>query len=57
MCSQRVPKLRSPQSVKVSNNVIGPDYYGIFASGPVTLTGGRNAYVNVTNKLGTAPAF
>lgn len=47
----------SPQTIKVAGNVIGPDYYGIFTSGPVTVTGGPNVYVGVTQKLGTAPAF
>jgi hypothetical protein len=47
----------SPQSVKVAHNLIGPDYYAIFTSGPVTLSGGPNAYVGVTQKLGTAPTY
>ncbi|HEY7008618.1 MAG TPA: NosD domain-containing protein [Jatrophihabitantaceae bacterium] len=47
----------SAQSVKVTGNVIGPDYYGIFTSGPVTITGGPNAYLAVTHKLGSAPTF
>jgi hypothetical protein len=43
--------------VKVTGNVIGPGYYGIFTSGPVTVTGGPNAYLAVTHKLGSAPTF
>jgi parallel beta-helix repeat protein len=47
----------SPQKVKVSGNIIGPDYYGIFTSGPVTVTGGKNLYVRVTHKRGSAATF
>jgi parallel beta-helix repeat protein len=47
----------SPLSIQVAGNLIGPDYYGIFTSGPVTVTGGPNAYYQVTDKLGTAPGF
>lgn len=47
----------SPQSIRVSGNIIGPDYYGIFTSGPVTVTGGPNVYIKTTQQLGTAPAF
>jgi parallel beta-helix repeat protein len=47
----------SPLSIRVAFNLIGPDYYGIFASGAVTVTGGPNFYVGVTRPLGTAPSF
>lgn len=47
----------SPQSIKVEGNVIGPDYYGIFTSGPVTVTGKANLFVRVTHQFGSAPAF
>jgi Right handed beta helix region len=47
----------SPLSITVTGNIIGPDYYGIFASGPVTVTGGSNVYYQVTNKMGTSPSF
>ncbi len=46
----------SPLSITVDHNIIGPDYYGIFASGPVTITGG-NAYVGVSDQIGTFPTF
>jgi nitrous oxidase accessory protein NosD len=46
----------SPLSIKVANNIIGPDYYGIFASGSVTITGG-NSYVGVNTEIGTFPTF
>ena len=47
----------SPLSIQVSGNIIGPDHYGIFASGPVTVTGGPNLYVGVDTKIGTFPTF
>lgn len=47
----------SPQSITVAKNVIGPDYYGIFTSGPVTVSGGQNVYVGVTHQQGSAPTF
>lgn len=47
----------SPQSIRVAGNIIGPDYYGIFTSGPVTVTGGQNVYIGVTHKLGSASTF
>lgn len=47
----------SPQSITVQGNVIGPDYYGIFTSGPVTVTGQRNTFVQVTTEVGSAPTF
>jgi hypothetical protein len=47
----------SPLSIVVADNIIGPDYYGVFTSGPVTVTGGPNLYYEVTQKLGTAPGF
>jgi len=47
----------SPLSIVVAGNLIGPDYYGVFTSGPVTVTGGPNAYTQVTQKLGTSPSF
>jgi hypothetical protein len=47
----------SPMSITVSANLIGPDTYGIFTSGPVTVTGWPNLYFGVTNKLGSSPNF
>ena len=47
----------SPQSVTVSRNLIHDDYYGIFTSGPVTLTQKHNHFQNVTQKLGTFATF
>jgi nitrous oxidase accessory protein NosD len=47
----------SPMSIKVAGNIIGRDYYGIFTSGPVTVTGRANHYFRVAHKLGTAPTF
>jgi hypothetical protein len=47
----------SPLSIEIAYNTIGPDYYGIFASGAVTVTRNANRYIGVTSKLGTAPTF
>jgi nitrous oxidase accessory protein NosD len=47
----------SAMSITVENNTIGPDHYGIFASGPVTITGAGNTFQNVDTELGTAPNF
>jgi hypothetical protein len=44
-------------TIRVSGNFIGPDYYGIFTSGPVTVTGGANSFFHVKHELGTAPTF
>jgi nitrous oxidase accessory protein NosD len=46
----------SPLSIRVAGNTIGPDYYGIFTSGPVTVRG-TNSYVQVKHELGTSPTF
>ncbi len=47
-----------PVKVRVRGNIIGPDYYGIFTSGPVLVQRvNRNAYVGVVQKLGTFPTF
>jgi parallel beta-helix repeat protein len=47
----------SPQTITVTGNVIHDDYYGIFTSGPVTVTGGRNHFFHVTEPFGSAPTF
>jgi parallel beta-helix repeat protein len=47
----------SAQSIKVAHNNIHDNYYGIFTSGPVTVTGGGNHFARVTQQLGTAPTF
>lgn len=47
----------SPMTIKVSGNQIHDDYYGIFTSGPVTLTGKHNRFHHVTQQLGTFPTF
>lgn len=47
----------SPQTITVKGNQIHDDYYGIFTSGPVTLTATQNQFHNVTTKVGTAPTF
>jgi len=47
----------SSQSIAVSGNVIHDDYYGIFTSGPVSVTGGRNHFVQVAQPFGSAPTF
>jgi hypothetical protein len=33
--------------ITVTGNIIGPDYYGIFTAGAVTVTGGHNSYHHV----------
>ncbi|MGX7677872.1 right-handed parallel beta-helix repeat-containing protein [Jatrophihabitans sp. DSM 45814] len=43
--------------ITITGNLIGPDYYGVFTSGPVTVRGSANRYFGVTHKLGTAPNF
>ncbi|HEX4492518.1 MAG TPA: hypothetical protein VH914_15025 [Acidimicrobiia bacterium] len=45
-----------PLTIRVASNVIGPDYYGVFTSGPVTVKG-TNSYVQVKHELGTSPTF
>lgn len=47
----------SPQTINVSGNQIHDDYYGVFTSGPVTVTGQHNRFHDVTAKLGTFPTF
>jgi parallel beta-helix repeat protein len=47
----------SPMTITVSGNQIHDDYYGIFTSGPVTLTGKHNHFHHVTQKFGTFPTF
>ncbi len=47
----------APQTITVKGNQIHDDYYGIFTSGPVTLTGKHNQFHNVTTKIGTFPTF
>jgi parallel beta-helix repeat protein len=47
----------SPQTIVVRGNEIHDDYYGIFTSGPVTLTAKNNQFQHVTTKIGTFPTF
>lgn len=47
----------SPLTIRVSGNLIGPDYYGVFTAGQVTLTGGHNIYRHVNQHLGSVPAY
>ena len=47
----------SPQTITVTGNRIHDDYYGMFVSGPVTLTGKHNQLHHVTTKIGTFPTF
>jgi parallel beta-helix repeat protein len=47
----------SPQTIVVKGNEIHDDYYGIFTSGPVTLTAKNNQLQHVTTKIGTFPTF
>ena len=49
--------LGSASPLKMSSNIIGPDYYGIFTAGAVTLTGGTNAYHHVTVKVAGVPTY
>jgi hypothetical protein len=47
----------SAQTFRVTGNVISDDYYGIFTSGPVTVTGGGNRFVRVNSPRGSAPTY
>jgi hypothetical protein len=47
----------APQTFTVTGNQIHDDYYGIFLSGPVTVTGSHNTFHHVTEKIGTFPTF
>jgi parallel beta-helix repeat protein len=47
----------SPQTITVTGNVIHDDHYGIFTSGPVTVTGGHNHFVHVTEPYGSFPTY
>jgi nitrous oxidase accessory protein NosD len=49
----------APQTVTVNGNQIHDDYYGIFLSGPVTLSSKskHNTFHNVNTKIGTFPTF
>jgi len=47
----------SPQTITVSGNQIHDDYYGIFASGPVTVVQKHNRFHHVRQTLGTFPTF
>ncbi len=47
----------TPQTIKVSGNLIHDNYYGIFTSGPVTVTGTHNVFHNVTEETGSFPTF
>lgn len=42
----------TPLRITVSANIIGPDHYGLFTAGDVTLTGGHNIYRHVAQRLG-----
>ena len=45
------------QTITVSGNQIHDDYYGIFTSGPVTVTSKHNTFHNVTATSGSFPTF
>jgi hypothetical protein len=47
----------SPQTIAVFGNVIHDDHFGIFTSGPVTVTGGHNHFVHVSEPTGSFPTF
>ena len=47
----------APQSFTVTGNQIHDDYYGIYLSGPVTITDKHNRFHHVTQKVGTFPTF
>jgi parallel beta-helix repeat protein len=47
----------APQTITVSGNQIHDDHYGIFASGPVTVTSKKNKFHNVTAKAWSFPTF
>jgi parallel beta-helix repeat protein len=46
----------TPTSVAVTGNNIGPDFYGIFTAGPVTLSG-ANSYNSVTTQVGHVAVY
>ena len=46
----------APMSVTVTGNNIGPDYYGIFTAGPVTLSG-SNSFTSVTVQQGHVAVY
>jgi hypothetical protein len=46
-----------PMTIEVAHNLIWDNYYGIFTSGPVTVTGHGNRFIAVAHRLGTAPTF
>ena len=47
----------APQTITVTGNQIHDDHYGIFVSGPVTVTNKHNKFHHVTQKIGTFPTF
>jgi parallel beta-helix repeat protein len=47
----------APQTITVTGNQIHDDYYGIFLSGPVTMTSKHNQFHTVTTKIGAFPTF
>ena len=47
----------APQTITVTGNQIHDDYFGIFLSGPVTMTSKHNQFHTVTTKIGTFPTF
>lgn len=46
----------SPLTITIKDNNIGPDYYGIFTAGPVTLVG-TNTFANVTVNVGHVAVY
>lgn len=47
----------SPMRIRVSGNIIGPDYYGIFTAGRVRVTGGHNIYHFVRHPYGHVATY
>lgn len=47
----------SPLRITVTGNIIGPDYYGIFTAGDVTISGGHNTYRRVSVRLGHTDTY
>lgn len=47
----------APQTITVTGNQIHDDHYGIFVSGPVTVTSKHNKFHHVTATVGTFPTF
>jgi parallel beta-helix repeat protein len=47
----------TPQMITVTGNQIHDNYYGIFTSGPVTLSSKHNQFHKVTTRVGTFPTY